>query len=889
MNKHLILSILLFASFASADDFGAETIEFESVAVEESGEPANLDGEFFEVPEIEIIDIEPEEETSLADQTTTVFNSRDVEITKLIESVSLITGRTYIVDDSVKGKVTIHVQKEVTVPEALRIMDTVLLLRGFTTVPVGPDVYKVVSAKDAKSSTIPLVSSKENDGSDQLVTQLLRLKHVQASEVQQLLSQFVSGEGIINSFEGTNSLIIIDSGANIQRLERLISEVDVPAVDQDITIIPIRHADANDIAEKIEEILGEDKDAQQEQQAAVSARQAAARRAIANRRNAARNRAASRTTQPVNVAKRTLPVKVIPDERTNSLVVVADEATTDRVKALIEQLDSKVDLSGGRFFVHRLNHADAEELSEVMNNLISGASSEASSNTNASTTGSSLTRNRNLQRTAANTSAAAGAAAAGRVTFEGDVSLAADAATNSLIINASRGDYLRLKSVIDELDAKRPQVIVEATILEVSLDNSEGLGFEWQFTGANDEGGLLGQANYGGLTNLVTNPAALSDLSIAAASSGTLTLPGGLTVPSQAFLLSAVSNNTNVNVLSSPTILTTDNEEAEIIVGENVPFVTSTSTNETNLTNTFNQIEREDVGITLRITPQISAGNFVNLKIFIEISSVVPATRNDANGPTTTVRTTDTDVEVKSGQMIVTGGLISEEQTQATRGVPFLKDIPVFGQLFRTDSQTDSRTNLLVFITPKIVKNQYDARDSTVQARARVTDQIEYLEMYPDRSEILFSDKIDNVFESTKFTGELPSTIRPGKVSVQPMGKRDTTDVMPVPLKFKASPKFEATSPKFDEEARSLALPEPKPATAFVILKEIESGNAVGLALPYSSHFEIGGMYNSADKTYACLGVFSSKEEASSLGESPDWKSLNVAETIKLDKSWVRR
>ncbi|MCB0358114.1 MAG: type II secretion system secretin GspD [Bdellovibrionales bacterium] len=707
-------------------------------------------------------------------ETTTLLNVKDADITALIKTFSKLTGRNYIVDSNVKGTVTIHLPTPVTIEESLRLFDSVLLMKGFTTVPVGENTWKVVPAKTAKQTTIPLIRDGEGPPSDKLVTQFVRLKYVSAADLQKLLSQYTSSDGVINSFSGSNSLIIVDSEANIARLKDMIEELDVPAINQELTIIPVLHADVTDIAEKIQEILGaEDK----EEDTAAAVLQSARARIAARARARAAAQAGAAGSDGENIdATRTLPMKVIPDERTNSIILLADPELTARVQALVERLDSPVDLAGGRFYVYRLKHADAEELSDVLQEIISGAS-ESSSEQGSARTGSSLTRRSQQTNTPARESAASRIAEVlrarrlgsqpqeegGKVNFEGDVSIAPDASTNSLIINASKGDYLRIKSLLDELDVKRPQVIVEATILEVSLNKEEGMGFELQTSGGGEDGGIVAQTNYGGLTELVTNPAALTDLTIAAASSGTLTLPGGLVVPSQAILVKALSRNSNVNVLSAPTILTTDNEEAEIIVGENVPFVTSTSTDTSNINNTFNSIERQDVGITLRITPQISSGNFVTLQIFVEISNVVQGTRNDPNGPTTTIRTTETNVEIKDGQMVVTGGLISDNLTESTRGIPFLQDIPFLGHLFKREDVVQRRTNLLIFITPKIIKDQYDARETTIARRDELRSTMDELGSSVAREEVLQSKDIDHVVEQVPAPEVAPSTIRPPK------------------------------------------------------------------------------------------------------------------------------
>lgn len=708
--------------------------------------------------------------TKEAHEISSILNAHDLEISALIKSISKITKRNYIVDNEVKGKVTIHLPTQVTEEEALRIFDSVLLLKGYTSVPLENNVWKIIPVKDAKQTTIPFIESttesEDADRSDTLVTELIRLRHTQAEDLQQLLSQFVGGSGVINSFSGTNTLLIIDSARNILRLKQLASQLDVPAVDQDITIIPILHAEAQDVAEKVSQIFDEKEDPASNAKAAKPSQMP--------RRSGGADAKVDASASSKSVDRRALPLKIIADERTNSIILIADPEKTVKVRALVERLDSEVDRSGGRFYVYQLKHADSEKLAEILNQVISGSTS--TSNSSSATTGSSLSRSKSTNKsgnesTSGQTAAQKIAAAMrsrsnpqnpeGKVSFEGDITIAPDTSTNSLIINATRSDYLRIKEVIDLLDLKRRQVLVEATLVEVTLNEEEGLGVELQGSLGDDNAGLVGQTNWGGLTKLISNPAELSDLTIAAASTGTLTLPGGLVIPSQAVLVSALSSNSNVNVLSSPTILATDNEEAEIIVGENVPFVTSTSTDPTNLNNTFNQIERQDVGITLRITPQISTGDYVLLKIFIEISNVVTGTRDDPNGPTTTIRTTETTVEVKNSQMIITGGLIADSVTNSTRGVPYLEDIPVIGQLFQTDGKNARRTNLLVFLTPRIVSDQYEARDQTKAFAEKLENSVKDYGVTDDIKMTLKHPSMDNVAQESPVTDALAGTITP--------------------------------------------------------------------------------------------------------------------------------
>jgi Flp pilus assembly secretin CpaC len=349
------------------------------------------------------------------------------------------------------------------------------------------------------------------------------------------------------------------------------------------------------------------------------------------------------------------------------------------------------------------------------------------------------------------------------VQFGQDASITADPATNSLIILTDKGQYEKIKSLIDKLDIKRRQVLVEAMLLEVSIDNTQTLGFDFLTSTGGADGGVLAQSSLGGqqgLQGLLSDPRAISGFSIAAASRGSLHLPGGIIIPSQAVMLSALQSNQNVNVLSAPTLLATDNEAAEIVVGQNVPFLASTSTNQANLNNTFNQIDRQDVGITLRLTPQISSEDFVKLSIFTNVSDIVPTAATNL-GPTTTVRSSETTVITKDSQMIAIGGLMADQNNESDNGVPFLKNIPILGQAFQRSTARRLRTNLLTFITPHIVKDQFDNRDMTISQRDRIQTAVQESKTGPDRHELLQNPAIDDVADIDKSEVQAPGTIRP--------------------------------------------------------------------------------------------------------------------------------
>ncbi|HMO17378.1 MAG TPA: type II secretion system secretin GspD [Oligoflexia bacterium] len=882
---------------------------------------------------------------SKMDDLTTVLNVTDADIDALVKTFSKLTGRNYIVDSSVKGKITIHLPTPITLSEALKVFDSVLLLRGFATVPLSDNIWKVISAKDAKQTTIPMIGSKLST-EESLVTEVMKSTYLGADELQKVMSQFVSRDGYSQAISGTNLIIVVDTSSNILRIKKLMREIDIPPMDQDISIIPVKHALANDISEKINQILGTDNQQNESNNEGsftneILRRRLAATAAIATIQQPGQGPNSSSSSSAV----RSNPTKIIPDERTNSLIVVADEFTTLKIQALVDQLDSELDKSSGRFWVYRLEHADAEELAGVLSGLISGGGASSGSgisqrgggSTRAGTAGAtqaggisgnsrsssrgafgggsgasrgSRARNQRAQGqsgigngitagsgSSINTSGIAGLTGnSTRVTFQDEIAISPDISTNSLVINADKSDFDKLSQVIKALDVKRRQVLVEATILEVSLSDDQGLGVELQGTAATNSAGTFGQTNYGGLTNLLTNPAGLSDLTIAAASAGTLTLPGGIVIPSQAALITAVSSHSNVNVLSAPTILSTDNQEAEIIVGENVPFVTSTGVNQVNLGNTFNQIERQDVGITLRITPQIGTGDFLSLQIFVEISNVVPGTRNDPNGPTTTIRTSDTVVAVKNRQMIVTGGLIQDSVTESTRGVPYLQDVPVLGTLFRRQDEIKRRTNLLIFLTPQIIQDQYDLRDQTKERAKKMSSEIAYLEANPDRAEVLTHSSIDEVFESPDediFDNNIPLGIESNNAISDHLvdlnsdlnSDKNSNKVYSFQVQGLQGSSFSGLSGKSSPLANNS--PEIFHDRTFIVLRSVGeiSGTKLklnedmtaGIILPIDSReqkfFTPGSRVKNNDATFIVLGVYSEMDDAVKI--HPDLKTWN--------------
>jgi general secretion pathway protein D len=734
-------------------------------------------------------------EKEISKDSSTEINVKNADIAAIVRIFSRKTKRNYILDEKVKGKVSIYLPGKVSAEESLRILDSVLSLKGFSTVPIGDNLWKIVPAKEARQSTIPTrTEGRILQPTSSVVTRLVALKYVSAQDVQQIVSQLVSSDGLVNAYTGTNSLILIDAEDNIERLLKIIDQLDVPFSNREMTILPIKHAEVEDISQKLNDILGESNSKEKSSVDPVRA-------SIADPNLAAQGQRASipgASSTGKTIAARGLVPKIIPDQRTNSLIIVADDETTARIRALVAQLDSKVDLSGNKFYVYRCQHANAEELSQVLAGLVGGGSGGAGGIGAGGLGGGAagvfdqsggFGQNRNSSQRSGSAfgrsspgltggfGGAGGANAQGRggartgqrsgptsTQLGENISITADPATNSLIIAASKPDYEKIRTLLAQIDVKRRQALVEATLLEVSIDNSVRTSTSFLTSTGGADGGAIARSDFSrdnGLTRLFSEPAKLQGLTLAAASAGSLKLPGGLTVPTQSILVSAAQQNNNVNVLSAPTILATDNEEAQIVVGQNVPFLASTGTNAVNLNNTFNQVDRQDVGITLRITPQISSRDYVTLRVYTEVSALVLSTVDSALGPTTTKRQSETTIIAKDGQMIVTGGLISDDVSETDEGIPYLKDIPVLGHAFKSNSQARAQKNLLIFLTPRIIKDQFDARDSTIESRDKMEDVIADYNVQPKRRGTLRNEKIDQVAESNAYEGPKPGTILP--------------------------------------------------------------------------------------------------------------------------------
>jgi general secretion pathway protein D len=607
---------------------------------------------------------------------------KDVELSDLIQTISELTGKNFLYDESVKGTVTIISPEPMSLADAYQLFLTILNSKGYALVPAGK-AHKIVSLRDAKENNLPVFSkSSSRSRGDEFITQLIPLKNVDAAEMVTILTPLIPKTSNIIAFAPSNTLVITDSAANIDRLVKIIQNLDAPTSLDQFEILPLQYASADEVAKILNDII-------------------ASGSPTINRR--------ARSAKNVQTAGSRESSKIIPYPRTNALVVLATPEDIVIVRDLVTKLDEKPVADRSNINVYYLENADAENLATTLNEIVTGIKRQ-------------VTTNRAAQ-------AAANQATGKTALSEGPVSISSDKPTNSLIINANPEDFETLKGIIAQLDIKRKQVYVEALILELSMDATEALGASLQGAVAiGDDSAVFGTSNLNtastsggeslGLGSLV--PTAGSIPSLLTKSIDGLLLGGlfspieiigpdgtKITVPAISALINLSKTSSDVNILSAPRLLTSDNEEAEIVVGSNVPIITNrlTDTGSSGLAQSV-AIERQDVALTLRFTPQVTEGNLVRLNVFQEITAV--AKENDQTGPTLTKRQLRNTVLAEDGKTVILGGLISTDVQKTSFKVPLLGDLPLLGWLFKSESTIESKTNLLVFITPKVIRDPKD-------------------------------------------------------------------------------------------------------------------------------------------------------------------------------------
>ncbi|OVE82762.1 type II secretion system protein GspD [bacterium K02(2017)] len=598
------------------------------------------------------------------------LNGTDVDLKEMITQISALTGKNFIINDKIRGKITIISDKPMSKEMAYQAFLSALEINGFTTTMTPAGLINIIPHKDSHAKPKDLYKGP-TPITDKFVTRIISLENISANEIATVIKSMISKSGNLFPYPTTNSLILTDTGSNIDHIMKLVRELDKEGPQEVLDMIPIINANAKTIADMITQIFEKD-----------------------DKGNKSRTRRRGRKQEQLEDVQQIS--KVIADERTNSVLIMGTKRSIIKVRALIARLDRSIGGAEGRIHVYYLKYAKAEDVSKVLSNLVENAKTKASAGNPKSGRG-----------------AQKASSSGGSVTLEGGVKVTADESTNSLIIVASAKDYKTLvRNVIVKLDLLRPQVYLESVIMSLDVTKSHTLGFSGM-------GGLINTLAGGNqLTAFGTVlPSSSSAISAIAGASGglgaglissetiNLTLQDGssVAVPAVSAIMQALASNTDANVLSTPSIMTLDNEEAEIQVGQEVPIPTGTTVSSG--VTTFD-VSREDTGIILKITPQISDNDMVRLSIAQEITSVFTSDPN--LGPTLDKKSVDTVVLAKNKQTVVIGGLIDDQATVTSQKVPLLGDIPVLGALFRTRTTTKQKTNLIVFITPYIVRERKD-------------------------------------------------------------------------------------------------------------------------------------------------------------------------------------
>lgn len=661
----------------------------------------------------------------------------NVGITVVIDAISKLTGKNFIYDDRVRGKVTIISPSPVSITEAWAVFESVLKIKGFTAIPGPAGVFKIIPLRDAKESNIETVrDGRESANRDQYVTRMIPLYYIDATAIANTLKPLISKDAALVLYAPTNTIILTDTKANIRRLLGILEALDVETHKEELAVIKVLYADADTLGNQITSIYGG-------KAGGGKATATSARRDRSSRRKSSTSSSGGGGFEAVQRAE----VRIITESRTNSLLVLATQAQIAEIRELVHKLDVPV-IGGGKIHVYYLKHADAQEMAKTLNDLVSGA---GSAGRGGGRTGSAGAKPQALRSVITPLS-------------EGAINLSADPATNSLVIQASKEAYETLIQVIEKLDIPRPQVLVEALIMEVDITDNFELGFNFGYVLANSEIDLelVGQ----GLISTIAGPlAAFGKSTIDSDGDDGSTFTARMQAAAQAGL---------INILSSPHILTSDNEEAEIRIGDNIPIVTSrvqaaTGATDSGLSSAVN-IERRDIGVTLRVTPQISDGNTLRLKIFQEItevnealSAVVAGGNTDSTtdiGVALSNRRVENTVVVADGATVVIGGLIGEVSSTTENKVPFLGDIPVLGWLFKSTQEKIRRVNLIIMLTPHIIRSPADLEFESIYRRTNFTYATDSTERIERMAEDVLEDREDVVPNSRVEEHLLDHTLR---------------------------------------------------------------------------------------------------------------------------------
>jgi len=626
------------------------------------------------------------------------LNFVNADIEAVVKAVAEMTGRNFVIDPRVKGVINIVSARPVPASLVYPTLLSALRLQGHAAVETD-GITKIVPEADAKQHGSPVSAGPVGAGGDRLVTEVYQLKNESAAQLVNVLRPLITPNNSIAAVPTGNALVITDYADNLRRIDRIIASLDVPSAGEPI-VVPLRNASALDLVQIVNRLIADPG-------------------------------AAGAAPDPQQ------RVYVVADPRSNSILVRADNPSRlARVRALIEQLDTP-GRAGGNIFIIYLKNAEAVRVAQTLRALLAGGSDTTGQSTLALAPTASL--NVSAMATPAVGSVAAPVAGpqitasvgTGGSTFSaGGATIQADPANNALIVMAPEPIYNNIRAVVEKLDIRRAQVYVEALIVEVSADKATEFGIQWNLLNPNrfnsnstQVGGGTNFGTRGSGTNIIDAQANLSSLAQGlniGIIRGTITIPGIGVITNLALLARALETDDRTNILSTPNLLTLDNEQARIIVAQNVPFITGqyAQTGSTSTVTPFQTIERKDVGLILTVKPQITEGGSIRMAIYEEVSRVQDTT--NAAGIITNKRSLESTVIVDDGQIVVLGGLIQDSFTDGSSKIPVVGDIPVAGALFRYDNRQRTKTNLMVFLKPTVVRS--GSATSSVTA-----DRYEYL------------------------------------------------------------------------------------------------------------------------------------------------------------------
>jgi general secretion pathway protein D len=670
-----------------------------------------------------------------AAEDTVTLNFVNADIDSVVKAVSEITGRNFVLDPKIKG--TVNIISAHPVPQSLvyPTLLSALRLQGVVAVE-GNGITKLVLETDAKMHGSDVVQRPGTaGGGDRLITQVITLRHESAVQIVNVLRPLITPNNTIAAFPGTNSLIITDYAENLRRIEKVVASLDQAPAGEPM-IVTLRHASAIDLVPLVNRLLGAE--------------------------------SATAGGAPADAQQR---VTLVADARSNSVLLRSENSgRAARVKSLIEQLDTP-GRPGGNMFVVYLKNAEAARVAQTLRALMTGSGDTGATTSSApsaigNTLGSSMPggQGANAGAPAATPVSSANpfSGGSGGGALPGGLTIQADTASNALIIMGPEPLYNNLRAIIDRLDVRRAQVFVEALIVEVSADKAAEFGIQWQFLQGLNKNNLqgFGGTNFGtpeSGNNIISGALNLGSLGQglnAGLIQGTVTIPGLGTITNLALLARALEQTVGANILSTPTLLTLDNEEARIIVGQNVPIVTGqyATTGSSSTVQPFQTVDRKDIGVLLRVKPQITEGGTVRMVVYQEVSRI--ESFSTTTGLVLSKRALESSVVVDDSQVAVLGGLIQDSFSDGSDRVPVIGDLPIIGAFFRYDQRKRQKVNLLIFLKPTVVRNN-------AQGKQLTNERYDYIMNQQDKSRPEFRYFWqDQSVPTLPPPGEMPGTVR---------------------------------------------------------------------------------------------------------------------------------